>query len=97
MYDIAKITLDTAYERTPLATYKDRGKLRNSSEIYGIKKENTGYSIGNDISYAKYVYNMNDSTTHWSEPGTGSQWYKKVWQKQGKSITSQAVERNKLR
>lgn len=64
---------------------------------YGVQKESTGYSIGSETNYAKYVYTMNDSATHWSTPNTGSQWYKKVWQKQGKSIISQAVERNKLK
>ena len=97
LYDIAKITLDLSYDKIPLATYKNSGRLRLSSVGYGVQKENTGYSIGSETSYAKYVYNMNDSTTHWSTQGTGSQWYKKTWQKQGKSITSQAIERNKLR
>jgi len=35
--------------------------------------------------------------TNWSTPGTYGKWYEEVWKKQGKQITTQAIERNKLK
>jgi hypothetical protein len=35
--------------------------------------------------------------THWTTPGTNGEWFIRTWKTKGKSITSQAVGRNKLK
>jgi hypothetical protein len=96
LYDIARRTLDMTYQTIPLANYVGSGKLRTSSMGGSVKGEKLNYYIGSYTSYAKYVWNMGDST-NWSTAGTNGQWYAKTWQKQAHTIVANAIERNKLK
>lgn len=96
MYSVARQTLDLTYPHIPLATYVNAGKLRQSSISAGVRGDNGNYYIGSYTDYAKYVWKMG-AGTNWSTPGTYGKWYEEVWKKQGKQITTQAIERNKLK
>ena len=96
LYTISRMTLDMTYTHIPLATYKNAGKLRQSSTSAGVRGSDGDYYIGSYTNYAKYVWNMG-SNTNWSTPGTYGKWYEEVFKKQKNSITKNAVERNKLK
>lgn len=93
-YDVARMTLDLTYEHIPLSTKVNGGQLRLSTTAYGVRKDEKGYSLASETNYASYVYNMNNSTTNWSTPGTNSKWFEDSWKKNGNAILKQAVERN---
>lgn len=95
-YSVARITLDMTYTHIPLATYKNAGKLRQSSMSAGVRGDNKNYHVGSYTNYAKYVWNMGVGT-HWSTPGTNGKWYEEVWKKQRDTIIKTALERNKLK
>lgn len=90
--DIATITLNTSFPMIPERT----GKMRQSTLAKGVQGSNCHYKIGSYTDYASYVYNMPDKT-HWTTPGTNGEWFIRTWKMKGKSITSQAVGRNKLK
>lgn len=90
LYEIARETLDMSYTITP----KDTGKMRTSAMGNGVRGGNGDYYIGTDnIDYASYVWNMNDASTQWSEPGTHSQWYTRTLKEKGQVIINNAVNR----
>lgn len=92
VYDIAAQTLSITYPTIPERT----GKMRQSSLGRGVQGSNKNYRIGSYTDYATYVYNMPDKT-HWTTPGTNAEWFNRIWQKSGKSIVSNVIERNKLK
>nr|DAF46624.1 MAG TPA: putative tail-component [Siphoviridae sp. ctqwY3] len=96
MYEVARETLDVSFTHIPLSTNKNAGKLRQSSTSGGVKGGDGNYYIGSYTDYAKFVWAMG-SGTNWSTSGTFGKWYEEVWKKQGKSILSSAIERNKLK
>ena len=93
MYEIASMTLDMSFTGIPLGK---TGNLRKTSKAAGVRGQNGNYYIGSYTNYAKYVWDMPEST-NWTTPGTNSQWYKRYWQKHGKSISKNVIERNKLK
>lgn len=97
---IARETLNRTYPTIPMSSALDgnvnRGRLRRETIAKGVQKNSNTYYLESPTYYSNYVYNMNNTTTNWSTPGTNSQWFKRTWDKQGKSIFSNAVERNKL-
>lgn len=97
---VARETLNRTYPTIPMSSALDRnanrGRLRRETVAKGVQKKNTSYYLESPTYYANYVYNFKDNETNWSTPGTNSQWFVKTWNKQGKSILSSAVERNKL-
>ncbi len=94
--DIAMETLNRTYSSIPLAKTVNSGRLRLSSVSGGVREDSKGFYIGSYTSYAKYVWNMGENT-NWSTPGTTGKWYQKVWKKEGNSILSSAIGRNKLK
>lgn len=93
VYDVAYNTLQYSNPIIP----KDTKTLILDTFDYGVKGSNCSYTIGSPTSYAKYVWNYDDATTHWTVPGTGNQWFIKGLKKYGKVILQQATERNKLK
>lgn len=93
MYLIASMTLDMSYPTIPMGA---TGHLRGTSKSAGVRGSNANYYIGSYTDYAKYVWNMPDNTK-WTTPGTNAEWYKRYWQKNGKTIVTTAIERNKLK
>lgn len=92
LYRIARLTLDLTYPHIPLSREVNCGRLRSSSLAYAVKSHgNKDYSIGSQTGYAKYVWNMDNKTTHWSTPNTGSEWYKNEFKKKGQSIIKNAI------
>ena len=97
MYQIARMTLDMSYAMIPLSNRKNAGQLRRSSMAAGVRGSNKNYYIGSYTDYAKYVWQMPNESTNWSTPGTASEWYKRYWNKSGKSVVNTVLERNKLK
>ena len=97
VYQVARMTLDMAYTIIPLSKRKNAGQLRRSSMAAGVRGSNKNYYIGSYTDYAKYVWVMPDESTHWSTPGTHSEWYKRYWNKSGQSVINTVLERNKLK
>jgi hypothetical protein len=95
VYDVARMTLDLTYNHIPMSTKVNSGRLRLSTTAYGVQKDQEGYSLASETNYAARVYNMDNATTHWSTPGTNSQWFKDTWKKNANTIWKQAIERNK--
>lgn len=95
-YSVARMTLDLSYTHIPLATYKNAGKLRQTSTSAGVRGGQGNYYIGSYTDYAKYVWKMGTGT-NWSTPGTNGKWYEEVWKKQRQTIVNTAIERNKLK
>ncbi len=93
MYGVARMTLDMTYPTIPMKS----GEMRRSSMSAGVRSNNNEYWIGSYTRYATRVYNLNDSTTNWTTPGTNSQWYKKVWNSKKNLIIDTIVEREKLK
>ena len=94
VYSVASNTLHRSYPTIPLSNRKYKGQLRRSSMAYGIRGSNAVYKIGSDTSYAKYVWVMNNETTNWTTPGTGSQWYINYLKKHGKQLIAESIKEN---
>ena len=97
MYQVARMTLDMSYTTIPLSTRKNAGQLRRSSMAAGVRGSNKKYYIGSYTDYAKYVWKMPNESTNWSTPGTVSEWYKRYWDKSGKTVIDTVLRRNKLK
>ncbi len=87
LYKIARMTLD--YSLTSIPKGKT-GNLRKTSIQGGVKGSKGKYYIGSYTDYANAVYNMKNA--NWTTPGTGSEWYKKTWDKNQGSIIQNAVK-----
>lgn len=98
--EIATDTLSKTYPMIPMSSALERnatrGRLRRDTIAKGVQSNGDVVFLESPSYYANYVWNMNDSKTNWSTPGTGSKWFEKTWKKQGNSIMKSAVERNKL-
>jgi hypothetical protein len=95
MYAVARITLDMSMKKVPMSRGKSTsGQLRRSTMAYGVRGSNGDYSIGSSTSYAKYVWVMNNETTNWTTPGTGSQWYINYLKKHGKQLIAESIKEN---
>ena len=98
--EIATDTLSKTYPTIPMSSALEgnatRGRLRRDTIAKGVQSNGDVVFLESPSYYANYVWNMNDSKTNWSTPGTGSEWFEKTWKKQGNSIMKSAAERNKL-
>ena len=94
VYSVASNTLHRSYPTIPMSNEKNKGQLRRSSMAYGVKGSKATYKIGSDTYYAKYVWVMNNATTHWTTPGTGSQWYINYLKKHGKQLIAESIKEN---
>ena len=94
VYSVASNTLHRSYPTIPMSNDKYKGQLRRSSMAYGVRGSNAIYKIGSNTSYAKYVWVMNNETTNWTTPGTGSQWYINYLKKHGKQLIAESIKEN---
>lgn len=94
VYSVASNTLHRSYNTIPMSNDKYKGQLRRSSMAYGVRGSNAIYKIGSNTSYAKYVWVMNNETTNWTTPGTGSQWYINYLKKHGKQLIAESIKEN---
>ena len=98
--EIATDTLSKTYPAIPMSSALERnatrGRLRRETVAKGVQSNGDVVFLESPSYYASFVWNMNNSKTNWSTPGTGSKWFEKTWKKQGNSIMKSAVERNKL-
>lgn len=93
LYSMASQTLDLGYTTIPLSDQKNRGRLRSSSRAYGIQQHtDTDYSIGSQTGYAAHVWVMNNETTNWTTPGTGSEWYARTLKEKKDLMVANAIE-----
>lgn len=92
-YAIARITMDMTVPKVPMSRGKNTsGQLRRSTVAYGVRGSNGKYSIGSSTSYATYVYNMDDSKTNWTTPGTHSKWFHRTFEKDHTTIIKTAID-----
>lgn len=89
VYNCALLTRETAknLRAFPYLT----GELERqeiSAPITGSKKT---YGLSAGVDYAMYVWKMNN--VNWTNPNTQAQWYYSVYNKEGASITTDAVVR----
>lgn len=96
IYSVARETLDRSYPTIPLSNNVNRGRLRASSLAYGVQGADATYTIGSIVDYAAYVWKMDNNTTNWTTPGTGSEWYIRYFRIYGKGTVTQAIEENRL-
>lgn len=94
IYSVASNTLHRSYPTIPLSNRKYKGQLRRSSMAYGVRGSNATYKIGSQTNYAKYVWVMNNETTNWTTPGTGSKWYINYLKKHGKQLIAESIKEN---
>lgn len=98
--EVATDLLGKSYPTIPMSSALERnanrGRLRRETVAKGVQSKGNIVFLESPTFYASFVWDMNDSKTNWSTPGTGSEWFEKTWQKQGNSITKSAIERNKL-
>ena len=94
VYSVASNTLHRSYPTIPMSNEKYKGQLRRSSMAYGVRGSNAIYKIGSNTSYAKDVWVMNNETTNWTTPGTGSQWYINYLKKHGKQLIAESIKEN---
>lgn len=93
LYKCARITLDFTNPHIPMSRRKKTsGQLRRSTMIYGVRGGNGDYTIGSVTSYAKYVYNMNNSTTNWTTKDTYSHWFHETFKKKQQLIIKNAID-----
>jgi hypothetical protein len=96
LYSMASQTLDLGYTTIPLSDQKNRGRLRSSSRAYGVQQHSdTDYSIGSQTDYAAHVWVMNNETTNWTTPGTGSEWYARTLKEKQDLMVANAIEEAK--
>lgn len=94
-YRIARITLDMTVPHVPMSRGKNTsGQLRRSTVVYGVRGSNGNYSIGSQTSYAKRVYNMNNSTTNWTTPNTNSRWFHSTFERKHAIIVKNAIDQS---
>ena len=89
LYTIAREVLDMSYNIIP----RDSGDMRTSSMNGSVRGGNGDYYIGSYTDYASHVWNLNDSTTNWTEPGTHSQWFLRTIKEKGTVIVDDALTR----
>lgn len=90
---VARTVLDMAYSRIPLSDRVNNGRLRRSAYSYGVQQNRKGmYSIGNEVGYASYVWNMGNNT-NWTTPGTSEKWYEKTLKEKGDIIIADAIRK----
>ena len=93
-YAVARMTLDYTKPHIPMSRGKaTSGQLRRSTSAYGVRGSNGNYSIGTITSYAKYVYNMDNSTTNWTTPNTNSRWFHQTFKKYNEKFFKDAISR----
>ena len=91
LFGIAKQTLDRSYTKIPMSHIKNHaGTLRRSSISGGVRGGNGDYYIGSYTKYAKYVWNMPDST-NWSTKGTNNKWYARTLKEHGRTIIDSSI------
>lgn len=93
LYKVARITLDFTNPHIPMSRGKrTSGQLRRSTMVYGVRGGNGDYTIGSVTSYAKYVYNMDDATTHWTTDKTYSHWFHRTFKEKQQLIIKNAID-----
>ena len=87
VYRVARITLDFTIPHIPYRT----GDLNKSSLAFGVQGQNMVYSLGAEVPYAEYVWNMDQDTTNWTNPRSYSRWFLTEFRNQKETILGNAV------
>ena len=91
LFEIAKQTLDFAVsqEVVPIGETHD---LIRSSEEYGVHRAKGDMTIASTTHYAKYVWNMPQATTHWTNEGKAhNKWYAYTLKKYSQVFINNAI------
>ena len=87
LYKIGSLTLAFS---VPMIPKKTKTMMRETV-ANGVRGGNGDYYLKSSPGYASYVWNMNDSTTHWTTPGTHSQWFARTLKRNGATIIDNAI------
>lgn len=87
VYRVARITLDFTIPHIPYRT----GDLNKSSLAFGVQGQDMVYSLGAEVPYAEYVWNMDQDTTNWTNPRSYSRWFLTEFRNQKETILGNAV------
>lgn len=91
LYAVAKQTLDLSHPLIPKSNVVSHGgTLRRATASGGVKGGHGDYYIGSYTNYAKYVWNMPEST-NWTTPGTNNKWFSRALKTHSATIINNAV------
>ena len=91
LYTIGKELLDTTLSNESIP-YKT-GDMYRSSASGGVRGSKGDYYIGSYTNYAKYVWNMPQST-NWTNKKSKSKWYAYNLKKHGTTIINSAITKS---
>lgn len=89
--EFARSILNDSSNLVPFRT----GKMRRRTMQAGVKENSEGVYIESPVWYANYVWNMKPGT-HWTTPGTTSQWFQAAMDRYGDTEFDMVVGRNKV-
>jgi hypothetical protein len=92
IYNVASEVWNQEADESKSNIPMDTGQMRKASHSFGVRGGNGVYKIGSPTSYAKYVWVMNNETTHWTTKETESKWYINFIKKHGKRIITESVK-----
>lgn len=90
LYKIAHITLAFSVPMIP----KDSKTMSRETVANGVRGSNGDFYLRSSPGYASYVWKMNDSTTHWTTPGTHSQWFARALKRNSAVIIDNAIKQS---
>ena len=89
--DFARSILNDSSNLVPFRT----GNMWKRTMQAGVKENSDGVYIESPVWYANYVWNMG-ANTHWTTPGTTSQWFQVAMDRYGDSELNMVVGRNQI-
>lgn len=91
LFEIAKQTLDYAVSQEIVPIGKTHDLIRSSTE-YGVHRSKGDMTIASTTPYAKYVWNLPQGTTKWTNKGKAhNKWYARALKKHSSTIINNAI------
>lgn len=90
LYKVARQTLDLSYPMIP----KDTKTMSRQTIANGVRGGNGDFYVKSSPNYASFVWNMPQSTTHWTTPGTGNKWFARALKKYSNVIINNAINQS---
>lgn len=91
LFEIAKQTLDFSISQE-IVPIGETQKLIESSAEYGVHRSKGDMTIASTTHYAKYVWNMPQATTHWTNEGKAhNKWYAYTLKKYSQVFINNAI------
>jgi len=94
LYEIAKQTLDFAVSQEVVPIGETHDLIRSSAD-YGVHRAKGNMTIASTTPYAKYVWNMPQATTNWTNKGKAhNKWYAYTLKKYGQVFINNAITKS---